>query len=96
MNKTTVLVADIWGLTPALHKLGKELGDALIIDPYQGKQMDFINEQSAYDYFSKHIGLDQYLKLFQAKIEEISDVKTLIGFSVGASVLWRMHQQLMT
>ncbi|GHE78644.1 hypothetical protein [Thalassotalea profundi] len=85
----TVLVTDIFGVTPALNNLSKELGNALIIDPYQGKLMDFIDEQSAYDYFSKHIGLDQYLKLFQAEIKEHANIKTLIGFSVGATILWR-------
>lgn len=86
---STALVADIFGVTPALKKLGKQLNNALIIDPYQGKNMGFADEETAYQYFIKNVGLDNYLALLKSALKEQPNIQILIGFSVGATTLWR-------
>lgn len=100
-----VLIADIFGKTPALIKLADALNTKDIIDPYAGKNMNFADEAMAYAYFIEHVGLDGYLELVRNKLaaikykvpeyeslegEEDKYKLTLIGFSVGASVIWRL------
>ncbi|WP_426369303.1 dienelactone hydrolase family protein [Pseudocolwellia sp. HL-MZ7] len=65
------IVADIFGITPALLELKDELATSLalanksvsfiiIVDPYQGQQMNFDNETNAYEYFIERVGVEKY------------------------------------
>jgi len=54
-----ILVSDVFGRTPALVKLGEELNTAIIVDPYDGINMDFKNEAEAYSYFMDNVGLEK-------------------------------------
>ncbi|EPJ53095.1 MAG: hypothetical protein OFPI_11780 [Osedax symbiont Rs2] len=83
-----VLITDIFGITAHLLKISKQL-NAQIIDPYAGALMHFSDEATAYAYFSNNIGLDCYLDIVSEKFEQLDTVTVAIGFSVGASVLWR-------
>jgi len=95
---TVILVTDIFGKTPALVTLAKELNATFIIDPYNGVDMDFNNEADAYAYFSKEVGFDGYFdQLAKAVTSPIPADNassyapiTFIGFSVGAAVIWRL------
>lgn len=90
------VVTDIFGLTPALQKFVSTLSKAQhhstknihIVDPYEGKQMNFANEADAYAYFAKHIGVEQYAAYLHSLLVNDDTEKTLIGFSVGASAIW--------
>jgi len=84
-----IIVSDIFGMTPALQKLSAEIGAAEIIDPYSGKLMEFINESEAYAYFLKNIGLDLYAQILDSRLNNLTGVQTLIGFSIGAAVIWK-------
>ena len=86
-----VMVTDIFGRTPALEQLCGEIGgDAQILDPYAGKTMTFGDEAEAYAFFMEHVGLDAYVELLTAKLADLSGSVALIGFSVGASAVWRL------
>jgi len=86
-----IVISDIFGRTAALEQLAAEISeDALIVDPYDSEFMDFKNEESAYAYFSENVGLDSYAdKLKQILLVQQGEV-LLIGFSVGASVIWNV------
>jgi len=85
-----VIVSDIFGATVALKKLARELDAHCIIDPYHGIEQHFKNESDAYRHFSEHVGLDRYLEHLISQLERFDDELILIGFSIGASALWRL------
>lgn len=85
-----VLVSDIFGNTAALKAFAEKLNAQSIVDPYGGVDMAFNSEQQAYEYFSQHIGLDEYVAILQKAIKPLAGNTILIGFSVGASAIWSM------
>jgi len=87
-----IIISDVFGLTPALLELKNTLGANCIIDPYEGKNMCFKNEADAYSHFVAAIGLDNYLSLVLKKLVSLDAQTTLIGFSIGASAIWRLSQ----
>ncbi len=56
------------------------------------QNMSFNNEGDAYSYFVKNVGLDNYLAILLKVIESIEPPVTLIDFSVGAAVVWRLSE----
>lgn len=88
-----ILVADVFGKTPALIKLSEELNVRGIVDPYNGMNMSFKNEAEAYSYFMDHVGFEVYLSKLLKITESISSISTLIGFSIGASVIWKLSEK---
>lgn len=89
-----IVVSDVFGITPALIALCEELNTVKIVDPYNGIKMNFKNESEAYSYFMEQIGLDAYLAALSKQIEQCSAVVMLIGFSVGASAIWRLSEKV--
>lgn len=89
-----ILVSDVFGITPTLVKLSEELKVDTIVDPYDGVDMKFNNEAEAYSYFMDHVGLDAYLSKLQNTIQPVPKAKTLVGFSVGASAIWRLSEKV--
>ena len=87
-----ILVSDVFGKTPALMKLSEELNANIIVDPYDGINMNFKNEVEAYSYFINNVGLDTYLSKLLEITMSIYSVTTLIGFSIGASVIWKLSE----
>jgi hypothetical protein len=87
-----ILVSDVFGKTPALMKLSEELNANIIVDPYDGINMNFKNEEEAYSYYINNVGLDKYLSKLLEITMSISSVTTLIGFSIGASVIWKLSE----
>ena len=87
-----ILVSDVFGLTPALLEISEKLGASSIVDPYEGHMMGFSNEAEAYSYFVEAVGLNDYLALLLKVVESIEHEVTLVGFSVGASVTWRLSE----
>lgn len=83
-----VVVSDIFGLTPALEDFASVVGAEVILDPYNGKCMDFDDEQQAYAYFVAHSGIAQYCADIKAALACQHQDMMLIGFSAGASALW--------
>ncbi|NVK75672.1 MAG: hypothetical protein HWE24_19540 [Oceanospirillaceae bacterium] len=88
-----ILVSDVFGKTPALIKLSEELNARVIVDPYNGVNMNFKNEAEAYSYFMEQVGLETYLSKLLEVIESIDTISTLIGFSIGASIIWKLSEK---
>ncbi len=64
-----IFVSDIFGRTPALEELASGIpGDVELVDPYDGKRMDFRNEAEAYRFFCSEVGLDKYTEQLAGKI----------------------------
>lgn len=92
-----IIVSDIFGRTTALEEFASGLqGRVQICDPYNTAMMNFESEDVAYSYFTAKIGLDAYTEMLVAKINDCSGPISLLGFSVGASAIWRLsaHPQL--
>jgi dienelactone hydrolase len=70
------------------------LNAKIIVDPYNGVDLGFKNEAEAYSHFVDHIGFDMYLTLLQRATESVPSASTLIGFSIGASVIWNLSEKL--
>nr|WP_287413394.1 dienelactone hydrolase family protein [Pseudodesulfovibrio sp.] len=87
-----ILVSDIFGKTPALEKLANEINASKIVDPYDGKSMNFLDEGEAYSYFMDKVGLNTYLEKLQKVLKLNSSASILIGFSVGASIIWKLSE----
>ncbi|SHO47195.1 hypothetical protein [Desulfopila aestuarii] len=91
---------DIFGNTTCIHKLLTSLSEKYssieIIDPYDGKEIDFRNESDAYEYFQKNIGLTGYIeKIFQhLQANRTYCEQHLLGFSVGGSAIWAVSAML--
>jgi len=84
-----ILISDIFGKTPALEQLCLELGNNIeIIDPYDAEFKNFENENEAYKYFNENIGLEKYSQHLKNVVSEQTQSVRLIGFSIGASVIW--------
>ena len=70
-----ILVSDIFGVTPSLLEIAQKLKVRFIIDPYNGKTMQFQNEADAYSYFVKTVGLDNYLSILsKAKFSYLTNL----------------------
>jgi dienelactone hydrolase len=93
-----IIASDIFGRTPQLEELAcrisPNIDDMTIVDPYQGIDKQFIDEQTAYDYFQKNIGIEQYQKVILKIINQSSDNLILIGFSVGAAAIWNLSDKV--
>jgi len=89
-----ILVTDIFGKTPALVKLSEELNAKAIVDPYGGVDMAFKDEAEAYSYFMENVGFQDYLSMLLKITESITSASTLIGFSIGASIIWKLSEKL--
>lgn len=89
---SVIIVSDVFGVTAALLDMATKIGANTIVDPYEGKVMVFENEAEAYSCFMKTVGLDNYLSILLKAVTSIEHPITLIGFSVGASVVWRLSE----
>ena len=85
-----IIFSDVFGITPALIILKEKIGANSIIDPYEGEYMDFKNEAEAYSYFVNQVGLDRYVSNILNALSHLECKTTLIGFSIGASAIWRL------
>lgn len=87
-----IIVSDVFGKTSALITLADEINASVIVDPYDGLNMNFKDEIQAYTYFTEHIGIDKYVAILSNRVKENSGDCRLIGFSIGASVIWALSQ----
>lgn len=83
-----IIATDIHGINDQLSHLFHSLGDELIfLSPWDSDSAPYNNEQEAVAAFQADHGLEKY----QQKIaQQAGDAPALlIGFSVGATALWR-------
>jgi dienelactone hydrolase len=88
---SVLMVSDIFGRCDGLQCLCADLAAAdiqiRVIDPYQAQFQRFTSEDQAYQHFIRQCGHDAYLQTVSAALEQPVDVA--IGFSAGATALWR-------
>lgn len=88
---SVLVVSDIFGRCDGLQCLCADLSTVdsqiRIIDPFQGQFQRFANEAEAYAAFTEQCGHDAYTELVQQALQHAVDI--VIGFSAGASALWR-------
>lgn len=87
----SVVAPDIFGHTPHLDDLCSLAGcDYQVVCPYDGNAPEFESEADAYREFMQSVGLDRYVQKLQSAMEVIQVPSVLVGFSVGASAVWRL------
>ena len=89
-----LLVTDIFGHCNGLPQLLQDLSSPdrsiTLVDPYQGKTQSFSSEQHAYAAYCERCGHDHYASLVSQAIADSRErFDVAIGFSAGASALWR-------
>lgn len=92
----TILVTDIFGINDSLLSLIDDsglTGHVDIIDPYNGQQLDFENQQQAYDAFMAYGGLERYTDTLKQTLLSKQSSHRLLGFSAGGSAVWRVLDQ---
>lgn len=91
-----ILVSDIFGRTPEFEELASELSSdsmtATIVDPYDGKYIEFHDENHAHACFQNAAGIERYRDMLSAVLAHADGSLFLIGFSVGASALWALSE----
>jgi dienelactone hydrolase len=82
-----IVASDIHGINDRLREQLAILGQPTIVSPWPGDGCPFETEQTAVAEFHRHDGLVSYEK----KIAEAANGEAvlLVGFSVGATSLWR-------
>ncbi|WP_340677545.1 dienelactone hydrolase family protein [Paraglaciecola sp.] len=89
-----IIVSDIFGKTQALNEIAAGFAETVeIFDPYNAQVMDFKDETQAYVYFSSEVGLADYAQQLLKKLRTLSGEISLLGFSVGASAIWKIAGQ---
>lgn len=88
------MVTDIFGLTDHLLKLQKRINDSgydcEVVDPYLGVNRQLTSEPLAYQTFMAECGHEHYCDLVKSKVEASNSPNVVIGFSAGASAVWKI------
>lgn len=89
---TIILVTEIWGRTRHVEAMADALRDAgnavSIVDPYDGTDQGFLDEDKAYAEYLAVCGHKEYAsRVVRALTESVGPV-CLIGFSAGAGAVW--------
>lgn len=83
-----LLATDIFGHTPEVQALARQLGGAArIASPYGDERRRFVSEMEAYAAFSAQTDIAGYAELLRARLRE-RPCDLALGFSVGATALW--------
>jgi len=90
-----LIVTDIFGRGPALKPLLQALTtperNITLLDPYGGREQMFATESDAYSAFITECGHDAYAAKVESTIAESAmEFELALGFSAGASALWRV------
>lgn len=91
MTKHIAIITDIFGVCSGLQRLAHDLAASnltiSITDPYQQQPQSFVDEREAYATYCELCGHDRYVSLVVSASQRPVDLA--IGFSAGASALWR-------
>ncbi len=94
-----IAVTDIFGRTryfeEFLNELSSKYSSIDVLDPYNGEEVGFKNEDAAYKHFQEKMGLDNYSELLCQNLKGREDIEQVVlGFSVGASAIWKNSEKL--
>lgn len=89
-----LIITDIFGCNESVSTLEADLRqrnntEVLTVDPYQRKNMDFDNDELAYQHYIKVCGHDKYYTLAKETAAQYKP-DVVLGFSAGGSVAWRL------
>lgn len=96
-----ILVPDIFGCTAEFKQYAQAQKslftqmknqdvELVLVDPYLGKTFQFSSDTQAYEVYMSLGGHEHYLSLIKkVMIENQNQEMVLIGFSAGASAIWR-------
>lgn len=88
-----IITTEIYGLTKYIKQLANKLvaidTTVQILDPYLGMNKHFDNEAQAYQAFIDECGHANYTLLIKAEIDAIDDDIVVVGFSAGASSVYK-------
>lgn len=82
-----IVASDIHGITPKLRAQLAVLGRSTILSPWPGDGCPYASEQDAVSNFHHQDGLSVYEQKIAQAVQ--GDAVLLVGFSVGATGLWR-------
>lgn len=88
-----IIVSDIFGHNDYLKQLIADCrfsSAVTIVDPYDGRCLEFDGQTDAYECFTHNGGLDALTCKVKTLISTLSQPCFLIGFSAGASAIWRV------
>lgn len=94
MTTRLVVLSDIFGLCAGLERLLADLSQADtvidVINPYQKIRKQFVDEAQAYAAFTAQCGHDAYAAIAAQALQScVQPFDLAIGFSAGATALWR-------
>ncbi|WP_027184289.1 hypothetical protein [Desulfovibrio inopinatus] len=84
-----VLVTDVFGVTPDVHEIARQLEMPLVIAPYSADSW-FEDETAAYAWFMEQVGITEYASIIERELDGLTGPLVVIGFSVGATALWTL------
>ncbi|WP_333609500.1 dienelactone hydrolase family protein [Arsukibacterium sp.] len=93
-----LIVTDIFGVCIGLSRLLQDLAAVAsrvqLVDPYHGQAQHFADEQQAYAAYSAQCGHNAYGQCVASALQTATaPFDFAIGFSAGASALWRALAQ---
>ncbi|WP_166838651.1 dienelactone hydrolase family protein [Rheinheimera pleomorphica] len=94
MTTRLLVLSDIFGLCAGLERLLADLSQADtvidVIDPYQTIRQQFVDEAQAYAAFTAQCGHEGYAAIAAQALQScVQPFDLAIGFSAGATALWR-------
>ena len=94
LSRLVLVITDIFGQGAGLEQLLADLRQSGVtlhlVDPYQGRAQQFADEEQAYAAYSAECGHNTYAALAAQALQHSSQPFDLaIGFSAGATALWR-------
>ncbi|MGV7962330.1 dienelactone hydrolase family protein [Photorhabdus tasmaniensis] len=86
-----IFLTDIHGVSEHIKLIAKRLGgDGLIISPYEKENETSNNQEAMYEYFHSVSSIDEYTYKVRDSLTYINTPVILVGFSIGATVAWRL------
>ncbi|MGL1931966.1 MAG: dienelactone hydrolase family protein [Desulfotalea sp.] len=94
-----IAISDIFGKTKHFKQIIDEISPSYTsietIDPYNGDEINFKNEEEAYCHFQEKMSIEKYSDILLEKIQDREDkALVLLGFSIGASAIWAISEKL--
>jgi dienelactone hydrolase len=92
-----IVVSDIFGQTSALNDLVLQFSElydeTVVVDPYDGQNISFLNEENAYKYFQKQCGPDRLKEKLDKEVVASNSPVDIVGFSVGGTSAWEISEK---
>jgi dienelactone hydrolase len=89
-----IVVPDIFGKTVSLTQLIERLSpfysEVTVIDPYNGQNISFENEENAYQHFQQYCGIEELTQMLGKELIKSQQATDIIGFSVGGTSAWEI------